>query len=215
MRFAEPPRAMHTTPSRPRHPRQGERGAALIVALIAVVALLGIGMVTMLSVRSDTSASGSDRFQQVAVYAAESGAYAGVDFLRSNCKTDGTFFSQFLGTSPTGITGNNVAAGASGNPFSSMPSTYYQVTIKNNATEASATVDTDGMVILHSVGYGPNNTQAVVELEVSSPPCIATTCATGDFAQRGNSSLGDSRPAVCTSTTITDQNWRATNAGSL
>jgi Tfp pilus assembly protein PilX len=206
---------MHTTSRSSRHPRHGERGAALIVALVAVVALLGIGMVTMLSVRSDTSASGSDRFQQIALYAAESGAYAGVDFLRSNCKTDGSFFSQFLGTSPSGITGNNIAAGVSGNPFSNMPSTYYQVTIQNNATEASSTTDTDGMVILHSVGYGPNNTQAIVEVEVSSPPCIATTCATGDFAQRGNSSLGDSRPSVCTSTTITDQNWRATNAGGL
>jgi Tfp pilus assembly protein PilX len=215
MRFAQPHRAMKPTPSRPRHPRRGERGAALIVALVAVVALLGIGMVTMLSVRSDTSASASDRFQQIALYAAESGAYAGVDFLRSNCKTDGSFFSQFLGTSPAAIVGNNIAYGTAGNPFSNMPGTYYQVTIQNNATELTPTIDTDGMVILHSVGYGPNNTQSIVELEVSSPPCIAVTCATGDFAQRGNSSLGDARPAVCTSITINDQNWRATNAGSL
>jgi Tfp pilus assembly protein PilX len=202
-------------PGPARAPRRGERGAALIVAIIAVVALLGIGMVTMLAVRSDTSAGAADRFQQIALYAAESGAHAGIDFLSHNCQTNGNFFTQYLGTTPGGITGNTIAYGASGNPFSNMGSMAYTVTISNNTGEASATTDTDGTVVLHSIGYGPNNTQVTIEVEVSSPSCISTTCTSGDFAQKGNSSLGDSKPAVCNQQSINAANWRSGNVGSF
>jgi Tfp pilus assembly protein PilX len=190
----------------PRHP---ERGATLIVALIAVVALLGIGMATMLSVRSDTAASGADRFQQIALYAAESGANAAIDFLRNNCETNGTFFSQYLGLSPTGITGNGIQPGQTGNPFTASPNTWYQVTIQNNTTETNAAVDSDGVVVLHSVGYGPNQTQATIEVEVKSPRCIATFCA-GDYAQRNRGARNDTQGlGVCAEAEITGGSWRS------
>jgi hypothetical protein len=206
---------MNTTLPTQHRRRPGERGAALIVALVAVVALLGIGMVTMLAVRSDTSASASDRFQQIALYAAESGAHAGIDFLRGNCRTDNTFFSQYIGTTPSGITGNGIKYGQAGNPFTASPETYYSVSVKNNVAESTSATDTDGSVILHSVGYGPNNTQVTIEVEVSSPTCIASTCSTGDFAQKGNSSLGDSKPSVCNSVAVSSSGWRSSNVGGL
>jgi Tfp pilus assembly protein PilX len=208
MRFAEPPSAMQPQAEASRSPRRGEQGAALIVALIATVALLGIGMATMLAVRSDTSASASDRFQQIALYAAESGANAGIDFLRSNCETNGNFYTQYLGTSPTGITGNGIAAGQSGNPFTGMASTYYQVTINNNTAETNAAVDSDGTVVLRSVGYGPNNTQVTLDVEVTSGPCKATFCAS-EFAQKNIGSLNDtSGVSICNEAKVTGTGWR-------
>ncbi len=211
MRFATALSAMQPTPfRRSRDPRRGERGAALIVAIIAVVALLGIGMVTMLAVRSDTSASGADRFQQIALYAAESGAAAGIDFLRSNCKVDGTFFTQYVGQSPPGVTGNGIQPGQTGNPFTNSPSTWYQVTINNNitATEAVAGTDGDGIVVLRSVGYGPNQTQATIEVEVKNPDCVATFCA-GEFAQKNRGAMNDTAAiGACGEAAIGAGGWR-------
>jgi Tfp pilus assembly protein PilX len=208
MRFAPSSAAMHTTLRRARPPRRGERGAALIVALISVVALLGIGMVTMLSVRSDTSASGSDRFQQMALYAAESGAAAGIDYLRENCRTDGTFFTSLLNTSPTGITGNGIAAGQTGNPFTNSPSTWYSVTIRNNTAETVATTDSDGIIVVRSVGYGPNQTQATIDVEILSAECRTNFCA-GEFAQRNRGARNDTAAlAICNEDDVDGAGWR-------
>jgi Tfp pilus assembly protein PilX len=173
----------------PRHPHRHERGATLIVALVAIVALLGIGMVTVLSVRSDTVAAGSDRFQTMALYAAESGVAAGMDFLRSNCPTTSAGFTSMLGTAPTGITGNNVQSGT-GYPFTTGSKNYYSVSIKNNAGETSAAADSDYTVVLRSVGYAPNSTQVVLEVEVTSPSCLTNDCQSG-YAQGFNNAAND------------------------
>ena len=197
---------MDPTP-RPRHV-DAERGATLIVALIAIVALLGIGMVTLLSVRSDTVAAGSDRFQTMALYAAESGVAAGMDYLRQNCPTTSAGFTSFLGTTPTAITGNNVQSGGAGYPFTTGSKTYYQVSIKNNASETSETVDADYTVVLRSVGYGPNSTQVVLEVEVESPDCDPSDCQTG-YAQGFNNASNDNT-ANCVSAITADSLRSAT-----
>src|SRR5215813_9272832 len=103
--------------------RAREHGAALAVTLIAITALLGLGALTVLSVQTEMSSAGQSRFSQAALYAAESGASAGMDFLRSHCSTDGTFFSALVSPSnsapaqPTAIVGNNIPPGQTGNPF--------------------------------------------------------------------------------------------------
>src|SRR5262245_51770055 len=75
--------------------RDRQRGAALAVSLIAITARLGLGALTVLSVQSEMAAAGQSRFTQAALYAAESGTAAGMDFLRSRCDTS-TLFSRFV-----------------------------------------------------------------------------------------------------------------------
>ncbi len=204
---------MQQTRATSTHPRHGERGAALIVALVAVTALLGIGMVTMLTVRSDTAASGADRFQQVALYAAESGAAAGMEFVRD--KSDATTkFSAYVEPnnvspqSPTGVLGNAVQPGETHNPFTDSPNTWYQVTILNNPEDSgfAAGNDTDGTIILRSTGHGPNQTQVTIEMIVrlgtgaADPGSVCRTDYAQGFDNSSNSNTAGCSAAISTAT---------------
>ncbi len=187
----------YTLKSRGRDPARGERGAALIVALIALVALLGIGGITMLSVQSETKSSGEDRFQQMALYAAESGAAVGMEYLRTSCSAT-NMFSAFVTPSnsapitPPAILGNNKKPGIPGNLFQASSQAWYQVSVLNNLTDQgfAAGTDLDGDVILHVIGYGPNQTQVTLELEVYSAQCVAAFCEQ-DFAQKNVNGRND------------------------
>ena len=55
--------------------RPRERGAALLLAMIAITALLSLGALTVLTVQAEHQSGGQGRFEQQALYVAESGAY--------------------------------------------------------------------------------------------------------------------------------------------
>jgi len=184
-----------------RSPRRRQRGAALLLAMIAITALLTLGALTVLTVQVEHQSGGSGRFEQQALYVAESGAYAGIDFLRTNCQTL-DLFSQFLSPDnaviqePTGILGNKVMPGASGNPFGSTNTAlWYEVQIKNNESDTgfhggvcpgapgNAGPDCDGIVVLRSTGHGQDQSVATVEVTVQNTSCLAAFCAQ-EYAQR-------------------------------
>ncbi len=185
--------------SLPCPPRDPERGAALVLTLVAVTALLGLGALTVLGVRSELVASGQSRFSQAAVYAAESGAAAGMEFLRTNCSTQ-TLFSQWMSASnesppsPEDIVGNGKEPGTEGNPFAGE--NWYEVSILNNVNDPGfpTAADTDGIVVLRATGYGPDQTVAIVELEVRNNLCLTDFCAQS-YAQRGMSAHNDANAA--------------------
>jgi hypothetical protein len=170
-----------------------ERGSILVVAMVAIAAVLVVGGLTILSVQSSLRTAGADRFQTVALYAAESGAWAGVDFLRDNCDV-ATLFSAFVpdengvAQSPPGIYGNGVPPGEPQNPFDPSLQAWYEVSILNNTGDAgqqrSPPVDTDSQVILRVVGHGPGQTQTTIEVEIKNEACLTRYCDTG-YAQRG------------------------------
>ena len=189
---------------RPRAQFRGrERGAALAVTLIAITALLGLGALTVLSVRTELSSSGQSRFNQVALYAAESGASAGMEFLRTNCNPT-TRCSAWVSAnnsnppSPTGIFGNGIQPGRSGNPFATDSQLWYQVSILNNIEdEGFATgIDNDWTVIIRSIGFGPSGTIATVEMEVQNSTFLAAFCAR-EYAQRNVTSMNDANAGAC------------------
>ncbi len=189
--------------------RARERGAALAVALIAITALLGLGALTVLSVQTEMSSAGQSRFSQSALYAAESGGSAGMDFLRTHCSADGTFFTAWVSAGnasppqPTEIVGNNIHPGQTGNPFDQQTAMWYSVSILNNPEDPEFGVghDTDGMVILRSVGYGPDQTVAAIELTVSNPLCIKNFCEQ-EYAQRNVTSRNDANAACSARVTL-------------
>jgi hypothetical protein len=177
--------------------RPGERGSALMVSLIALVALLGVGIVTMVSVRSDSASSGAARFHQLALYAAESGVAAGTDFLRNNCSVTDLYSSLVEPSNssplePAGIFANDVQPGQPGNPYDPATRSWYSATILNNPSDAgfAAGDDQDGIVILQVVGHGPDNASATLRVTLLSPSCIAKLCD-NEYAQRGINARND------------------------
>ena len=179
-----------------------ERGASAVLVLVVLVGLLGVGGTALLMSRSEIKTAGALRLHQQALYAAESGVSVGMEYLRSACDPT-TLFSGIVepnnnpAQQPTQIYGNALAAGS--NVFSASSELRYVVTILNNANDTGLAVgnDTDAAVILRSVGYGPDNSSAVVEVEVVGNSCLATFC-NAEYAQRGMSARNDAL-AACSS----------------
>ena len=170
----------------------------------------------LLASRGEVGAAGVQRLHTQALYAAESGASVGMDFLRTAC-TPEELFSALVepnNTSPQtpeDIQGNGLPAGQ--NLFSADSELSYRVTILNNANDPgfAAGTDRDGLVVLRVVGMGPDRSQAMIEMEVLGDECLATACRT-DYVQRGITARNDSLAACAsrvTSNTLTMINLRA------
>jgi Tfp pilus assembly protein PilX len=156
-----------------------QRGTAMVVTLIALTGLGTLGTITMLSVEGGLSAATADRSHAIALLAAESGAAAGLDFLRRLSYSQYNWFSNNIRASnigaetPPAIRGNERMPGQSGNVFSADMKAWYRVTIYNNETDpnfanssTSDSIDSDGFVVLESIGYGPNRAVATIRVEV-------------------------------------------------
>lgn len=148
----------------------------MVLTLILVTSLATLGMLTTLTVRGGIQTGASDRFHKIAVYAAESGGAAAMEFLRANIDlTD--MWSAFVEPStpnapvphvPTGLPGNGALPGDSGNLFSPALGAYYSVEIFNNRQDEGYLLgrDTDARVIIRSTGYGPDGAMAIIEWDV-------------------------------------------------
>jgi hypothetical protein len=178
-----------------------QSGAALVLTMIVMTALLGLGALALLGVQSELKSTASSRSSQATLYTAESGVMSALDYLRNNCSSS-NLFTAFVTPSnanpiqPVGVYGNNTLAGAAGNPFDPASEAWYSVTILNNPSDPgfAAGNDTDGIIIVHSVGHGHDGAVQTVEIQVQNNNCLSAFCAT-DFAQRGVDSTNDSNAA--------------------
>ncbi|MEO7730685.1 MAG: hypothetical protein ABIY55_06915 [Kofleriaceae bacterium] len=174
-------------PCSPRDPRDPQRGNSLLLALIVMSSLATLGSLTVVSVQSSLKASTNDRSQTVAMYAAESGGAAAMQFLRT-----GTNFHQDFGWSafvlPNGaprellnteLPSSGALPGDPNNLFSPDLNAHFVIEIINNRTDdhyaqtAPANQnDHDGVVIIRATGHGPQNSVAIIEWEVQrvAPP---------------------------------------------
>lgn len=160
----------------PRPPRDRQRGNSLLLALIVMSSLATLGALTVVSVQSSLKASTNDRAQAIALYAAESGGAAAMDFLRANRAADWTtYFGPLPPPTPPGpppplpCKGNNVLPGAPGNAFSADQNAWYAVQLFNNRNEdigGPPGSDVDKQVVIRSTGHGPQGSVAIVEWEI-------------------------------------------------
>ncbi|MGE0869917.1 MAG: hypothetical protein AB7P03_15230 [Kofleriaceae bacterium] len=177
-----------STPGQQR--RNPQRGNSLVLALIVLSALGTLAMLTVVGVRGGLRATANDRFHAMAMYAAESGGAAAMDYLRANISASSKW-SAFVDPCPAGtdpltvarfeanIPGNNVAHGTTGNPFSTDNPARYYVVIYNNRADSGLVAgdDMDARVVIRSTGYGPDGAVAIIEWEVTtqvastSKPC--------------------------------------------
>lgn len=166
----------------------------MLLAMIMLSALATLSALTVVSVQGGIATASTDRFHAIATYAAESGAAAGMDFLRKNVDSNAgwTAFVSARNTtpqSPSAVPGNNQDVGTPGNQFSSDIQGWYSVQILNNRSDTgyATGLDNDKRVILRSTGYGPNGAVATLEWEVSALNSNSANRPCSVYSQRGES----------------------------
>jgi hypothetical protein len=158
--------------------------------MLALVALVSLGGLTTLSVQGGLASSGHDRFRAIALYAAESGAAMGMDYLRRRVDA-ATGWAAFVSPgnstpqSPVDLPGNNAAPGQVENPFDPALKAWYQVQILNNVNDPGFTggSDDDNQIILRVTGYGPNGAMAQIEWDVRAGGTIGLGRPCPTYAQ--------------------------------
>lgn len=159
--------------------RDPEAGNTMVLALVVMSALATLAGTTVVSVQGGQQQATSDRFYDLALYAAESGGAVAMDCLRAHVDPV-TNWTAYV--SPNNLTvqtpacaGNGVPPGSSGNLMSNDQHAWYQIEVLNNRSDtgfASGT-DDDRRLVIRSTGHGPNDSIAVVELEIYAE--LATT----------------------------------------
>ena len=191
--------------SRPAPGRNGERGSSMMLAMVMLAALGTLSVLTVVSVQGGIATTGNDRFHTIAVYAAESGAAAAMDFLRKNVNLS-TGWKSYISASNASppqpnLPGNNQANGAAGNLFSADMQGWYSVQILNNRNDSGFATgdDNDKRVVIRSAGYGPNGAVAVVEWDITAQNVTGLGRPCSVYAQR-NESEDDSGRNDCLGT---------------
>jgi hypothetical protein len=194
-----------------RRLRRRQRGSALVVSLIVLTGLIALGGLTVLAVQGGISASGHQRHRSTALYAAESGAAAAMDYLRRNVDTTSKWsaFVEPANTSPQrpiDIAGNGAPPGDPGNLFSADIRAWYEVEILNNLDDDGflAGDDEDGRVIIRATGHGPNGTVAQVEWQVGVQVTGAGGRPCPGYGQKGMAEDGAGRNDCLTNIVATD-----------
>jgi len=179
--------------------RRRQRGNSMLLATIVLVALGTLSSLTVVSVQGGIATTGNDRFHQIAVYSAESGGAAAMDYLRKNIDqaTGWTAFVTANNASPVSpnLPGNNAAIGSAGNLFTSDVLGSYSVTIYNNRSDPgyAAGQDTDKRIVIRSTGYGPNGSVAIIEWEITANNVTGLGRPCPGYGQKGESEDGAGR----------------------
>ena len=179
--------------------RHRERGNSLVLAMVVLAALGTLSSLTIVNVQGGLATVGNDRFHAIAIYAAESGGAAAMDFLRSNVNLT-TGWKTYVSPSNTSpqqpnLPGNNQINGATGNLFSTDIGGWYSVQILNNRSDSGFATgdDNDKRVVIRSTGYGPNGSVAVIEWEITAQNVLGIGRPCSVYAQRNESEDGSGR----------------------
>ncbi len=173
----------------------------MVVTMVSLVGLIGVGGVALLASQSDLSGTAHDRFQTVALHAAEAGVAAAMDALRgqhdpndhwTTLVTPENHDVELCDT----IAGNGVQPGEEGNMFSADRQSWYEVEIQNNVSDPGFATgeDDDSRVVIRSTGHGPNRARVILEVEVSGRNLLVDQnqmCA--GYGQRGLDADGSGR----------------------
>ena len=161
-----------------RRARHRERGNSLVLALVILTALGTLALLTVGSVRGGMKTTANDRFHAIAMYAAESGGAAAMEYLRTSMHSSTRWTTALQSSSWTNIPGNGAEPGDTANRFSADTQAWYEVEIRNNRGDPSPsweTVDGDGRVVIRATGHGPDGARAIVEWEVTADLATGST----------------------------------------
>ncbi|MEZ4360874.1 MAG: hypothetical protein R3B48_11895 [Kofleriaceae bacterium] len=187
---------------RPRRARaaRAERGNALLISLIALTGLATLGNLTVASVQTGVTTASSDRFHAIALYAAESGGAAAMNYLRSTVSSSARFGALVSPANqtpqaPSAIPGNGIRPGADGNLFSADLQAWYEIQLLNNREDPGyvAGTDDDAKIVIRAVGHGPGGAIASLEWEVQASGMSAVGRPCLGYGQKGLSEDGAGR----------------------
>lgn len=172
----------------------------MLVVMLSLTGLASVGAVSLMMANGSLKGAAHQRFQDVAMMAAESGVAAGMAYLRTEYDSD-TRWSELVEPNnedpqvPAALPGNQVQPGAVGNLFSSGVTAWYEVTVLNNAGDPglAAGNDQDARVVLRSTGHGPDGAMVIVEVEVGGSGLVTLSSQCGSYGQRGQSESGSGR----------------------
>ncbi len=176
-----------------RGARHRERGNSMLLALIVLGALGTLSALTVVSVQGGLATAGNDRYHAIAIYAAESGGAAAMDFLRKtiNLSTGWAAYVSPNNASPQQpvFPGNNQAVGATGNLFSADTQAWYSVQVLNNRNDTgyATGADNDKRVVIRSTGHGPNGAVAVIEWDLSGANALGIGRPCSVYSQKNQS----------------------------
>ena len=193
--------SVQITRSEPGDP--GQRGSAMVVALVSLVGLIGLGGVALIATQGGLSGTTHERFQTVALHAAEAGVAVAMDALRRDHDASAHWSSLVTAENQDvelwdQVAGNGVAPGDEDNLFSSDRQSWYEVEIRNNVSDPGYADgdDDDSRVVIRSTGHGPDGARVILEVEVSGKSLMidaSTICA--GYAQRGLDADGSGHDA--------------------
>lgn len=167
--------------------------------MLVLTGLVTLGGLTMLAVLGGVGAAGHERHKSTALFAAESGAAAAMDFLRRNVDAQAGWAAYVEPNNlspqrPGGIVGNGDLPGEPGNLFAADINAWYEVEILNNLDDAGLALgnDDDDRVIIRATGHGPNGAVAQVEWQVGVGSVRGTRPCPG-YGQKGMAEDGAGR----------------------
>jgi Tfp pilus assembly protein PilX len=175
-----------------------EKGFLLIAALTLMAALTLLGTTAYILSSTDIKIGGNFRNNQMVLQVAMAGAERARELLRVEnlASSDSSTFSDEL-NSTTRKGANGVLNGYSSTTddvslaSGAMNNVSYVAYLTNDSADgASNTTDSNGKVLITSVGTGPNNSKAQVQIVVTaSPPpsSPATIYSKGDVTGNGSS----------------------------
>jgi Tfp pilus assembly protein PilX len=175
-----------------------EKGFLLIAALTLMATLTLLGTTAFILSSTDIKIGGNFRNNQLTLQVAMAGAERARELLRVENlgSSDSITFSDEL-NSATRRGGNGVLDGYSSTTddvalaSGTMNNVSYVAYLTNDSSDGpSNTTDTNGKVLITSVGTGPNNSKAQVQIVVTaSPPpsSPATIYSKGDVTGNGSS----------------------------
>ena len=155
-----------------------QKGIALITALLMLIVLSVLGIIAVNITSIGAKITGNTRTSKQAFYMAEAGIEAARELLRSRIAGGSTVSAQLnlvKGADGVLTDSTNVANFSTTDdvPFidtTNMGNGSYRVYLTNNKLEPSGGVtsltDTDSEVTLTSFGTGPDNSRAVIQVEV-------------------------------------------------
>jgi Tfp pilus assembly protein PilX len=181
-----------------RNPMRNQKGFLLIAALTLMATLTLLGTTAYILSSTDIKIGGNFRNNQLTLQVAMAGAERARELLRlENLGTgdSSTFSDELNKTSRKGA--NNVLDGYSATTddvalaSGTMNNVSYVAYLTNDSSDGpSNTTDSNGKVLITSVGTGPNNSKAQVQIVITaypSPTSPATIYSKGDVTGNGSS----------------------------
>ena len=158
-----------------RHRENGERGFALIIAIVVLLFLTMLGMTTLNTAVTDVNVAGKSRASRQALYIAQAGVAWGLDALNAGPFDPNNVGATLKNAALTGraVTGSGVALFDGCLELPNSPVSFgggtFRVAVTDDADDGDVTTDSNGQILLRSLGVDASGGKKLIEVTVGAP----------------------------------------------